>query len=206
MDHMITTYSGFRFDPLAPDPELIRIGDIAHALSLLCRGNGHVQRFWSVAQHCICCAREAHARGLGDRMTLICLLHDSGECFLSDVPSPLKDSLAGYQEIESRLMDVIYVRFLGSKLTGEEHRMMKELDRAFLWYDLEYLLRDHQQTPAPVLMCPPDHVVRTFGEVEQEYLRIFYRHYGKLRGGQEAAGGTEAGGACRATGGDEVDP
>ena len=41
MGSYIKTYSGKRFEPMNPDPECIRIEDIAHALSLLCRGNGH---------------------------------------------------------------------------------------------------------------------------------------------------------------------
>ena len=70
MGEFITTYTGQHFEPTNPDPELIRIEDIAHALSMICRGNGHVKTFWSVGQHCICCAREAAARGLSKRMVL----------------------------------------------------------------------------------------------------------------------------------------
>lgn len=44
----ITTYTGKHFDPVNPDASLLCIEDIAHALSLLCRGNGHVQTFFSV--------------------------------------------------------------------------------------------------------------------------------------------------------------
>lgn len=86
MSEYITTYTGQHFEPTNPDPELIRIEDIAHALSMICRGNGHVKTFWSVGQHCICCAREAAARGLSNRMVLACLLHDASECYMSDVP------------------------------------------------------------------------------------------------------------------------
>ena len=82
MSEYITTYTGKHFEPTNPDPELIRIEDIAHALSMLCRGNGHVKTFWSVGQHCICCAREAAARGLSNRMVLVCLLHDASECYM----------------------------------------------------------------------------------------------------------------------------
>ena len=41
----ITTYSGEAFDPAQPDSQKIHIADIAHALSLLCRANGHFKRF-----------------------------------------------------------------------------------------------------------------------------------------------------------------
>ena len=45
----ITTYTGKLFDPTNPNIDGIDIVDIAHALSLLCRGNGHVKHFYSVA-------------------------------------------------------------------------------------------------------------------------------------------------------------
>ena len=52
----ITTYTRKHFDPVHPDPERICIQDIAHALPLICRGNGHVSTFWSVR-----CASSAEA-------------------------------------------------------------------------------------------------------------------------------------------------
>ena len=58
MSDCITTYTGRHFDPLHPEEALICIEDIAHALSLICRGNGHVKSFFSVGQHCILCARD----------------------------------------------------------------------------------------------------------------------------------------------------
>ena len=54
MSEYITTYTGQHFEPTNPNPELIRIEDIAHALSMICRGNGHVKTFWSEGQHFIC--------------------------------------------------------------------------------------------------------------------------------------------------------
>ena len=41
----IRTYTKREFYPLAPDQEQIDIRDIAHALSLLCRANGHFPHF-----------------------------------------------------------------------------------------------------------------------------------------------------------------
>lgn len=46
MSNCITTYTGKHFDPTQPEKERICIDDIAHALSLLCRGNGHVKTFF----------------------------------------------------------------------------------------------------------------------------------------------------------------
>ena len=103
----ITTYTRKHFDPVHPDPELICIEDIAHALSMICRGNGHVSTFWSVGEHCILCAKEAVARGYGQRLILAALLHDASECYMSDVPRSLKQLMNVYREQEDHLLDVL---------------------------------------------------------------------------------------------------
>ena len=109
MSDCITTYSGSHFDPLHPEEALICIEDIAHALSLICRGNGHVKSCFSVGQHCILCAREAAARSYSSRLSLAALLHDASECFMSDVPRPFKKSLMDYLKQEAFVGEDLYV-------------------------------------------------------------------------------------------------
>lgn len=46
MSDYITTYTGKHIDPVHPISDLICIEDIAHALSLICRGNGQVKTFF----------------------------------------------------------------------------------------------------------------------------------------------------------------
>jgi hypothetical protein len=53
MNGKFTTYSGIEFSPGFLQIENIDIKDIAHALSRICRFNGHIKKFYSVAQHCI---------------------------------------------------------------------------------------------------------------------------------------------------------
>ena len=154
MSEYITTYTGKYFNPTQPNPDLISIQDIAHALSLICKGNGHVQTFWSVGQHCICCAKEAAARGLSDRMVLACLLHDASECYMSDVPTPFKKELPEYQA------------------------QLNEIDHAMLLYDLENLLGEVQYGEIPDLHIDLDYTVRSFTEVEDEYLMLFAKYSG----------------------------
>ena len=173
MPDCITTYTGIHFDPLAPTPEGLEIRDIAHALSLLCRGNGHVQTFFSVGQHCIHCALEAQARGMSRRVVLACLLHDASEAYLSDVPRPFKKSLPAYQQLENRLLAVIYQTYLGSELTDEEAAQVKQIDDDMLWYDLTTLLRDPPARPAPAMSTAFSYEVRPFAQVEQHYLALY---------------------------------
>lgn len=53
----IATFTGGVFFPLAPRVEDVRISDIAHALSMLCRFAGHTRGFYSVAQHSVLVSR-----------------------------------------------------------------------------------------------------------------------------------------------------
>lgn len=112
----ITTYSKRHVTPLDPDPEDISVRDIAHALSLMVRANGHFPEFYSVGQHCIHCALEAQAEGMPDRLVLACLLHDAGEAYLADITRPVKQHLPKYRETEQKLLDAVYRRFLEARL------------------------------------------------------------------------------------------
>ena len=174
MSDYITTYTGKHIDPVHPISDLICIEDIAHALSLICRGNGQVKTFFSVGQHCINCAREALARGYSNRIAFACLLHDASECYLSDVPRPFKKTLTGYKEQEENLLKLIYQKYLGNLLTSEEEKKLIEIDDDMLWFDLTYLLNEKQTKQQPEVRITIDYKVRTFEEIENEYLELFH--------------------------------
>ena len=138
----ITTVTGKHFDPVCPDPEQIDVFDIAHALSMICRVNGHVRCFYSVAQHSIACAKEAEARGWSREIVLGCLFHDGSEAYLSDVTRPVKAELPYYLEVEERLQNMIWERFIGRPLTVEERRAVFEIDDAMLSMEFHQLMPD----------------------------------------------------------------
>lgn len=169
----ITTYSGHKIDPLEPNMESIDIRDIAHALSLTCRGNGHVKSFFSVGQHCVMCAKEAVARGYSKRVILGCLLHDASEAYMSDVPRPFKVVLKEYVEAEDKLIDLIYTKYLGSTLNAEEKALVSEVDDAVLYYDMLELFGIQMEVEEPKLAIEADYSIRAFEDVENEYLHIF---------------------------------
>lgn len=100
------TYSGRRFYPLDPRSAEVDREDIAHALSLLCRYGGHVDRFYSVAEHCV-----LMSQAVAPEHALAALLHDATEAYVCDVPRPLKRQLVGYGDIEERVWGVIAIRF-----------------------------------------------------------------------------------------------
>ena len=114
----MTTYSGRKFDPMQMTPGDVYIEDIAHALSLLCRGGGQLNYFYSVGQHSLNCAAEAKTRGWSERQQLARLLHDASEAYISDIIRPVKIYLSNYLEIESKIMGTILKHFGLDDLTA----------------------------------------------------------------------------------------
>ncbi len=108
--------------------------DIAHALSLMCRGGGHISHFFSVAQHCINCAMEAYARGYSRRVQLGALLHDGSEAYMSDIIRPVKSVLPDYKRLEEKIEAVVYEAFSLS-LSDEERALVREIDNIMLHHE-----------------------------------------------------------------------
>ena len=169
----IITYSKRKFSPLHTRNEDIEILDIAHALSLMCRANGHIRHFFSVAQHCLNCAREAGERGYSKEIQLACLLHDASEAYLSDITRPVKRSLSQYSEIEEVLQDCIYQRFGLSELDGEDFAAVKEIDDAMLYYELLELMDEEIFEERPDAVSCPDLEQRDFGVVERGFMEKY---------------------------------
>ncbi len=171
----ITTYTEKHFDPLNPDVSQVDIRDIAHALSLTCRGNGHVKTFFSVGQHCINCALEAEQRGFTPKVVLACLIHDASEAYMSDVPRPFKQHLPEYEKLEDTILELIYEKFLGESLNEEEKKLLKQIDNDLLYYDLKELLNELTEGEAPKLHITLNYQVQPFEQVESTYLDLFGR-------------------------------
>lgn len=172
MNDFIYTYSKIKFYPINPRVEDIDVYDIAHALSLMTRANGHCKYFYSVAQHSINCYREAVARNYSKRIQLGCLLHDASEVYLSDIIRAVKKNLNEYKIIEKNLQDTIYKKFIEEDLTQEELEKICEIDDCLLYYEfidlMDIKLKDHE----PEKFFDFDLRKRDFEEVEKEFISI----------------------------------
>ena len=126
----MNTYTGKQFDPMKMTEEDVSLRDIAHALSLLCRGGGQVTYFYSVGQHSVNCAREARARGWSDRLVLACLLHDASEAYLSDIIRPVKEHLQGYRQIDNEILSNEMPAMLNGRMPIEKVKIYSEPDLA----------------------------------------------------------------------------
>jgi hypothetical protein len=144
------TYTGVRFYPMDPRPEELDIRDIAHALSLICRYGGHVDRFYSVAEHCVLMSQyvpEEHA--------LWALLHDASEAYVGDMVRPLKRQLPEYEAAEGRVIAAIVERFglpsttMPAEVKDADNRILLT-ERAILMPATRYPWNIEHLAPLPV--------------------------------------------------------
>jgi hypothetical protein len=105
------TYTGIAFYPLAPRAEEIHALDIAHGISMQCRYNGHVSRFYSVAEHCVLIAEYLLDIGASKQIALWGLLHDGTESYVGDMVRPLKKHMPDFSAAEDVVMGAIRERF-----------------------------------------------------------------------------------------------
>lgn len=136
MTPTILTHSGLTFNLLEPDPYLIEIEDIAHALSHICRFTGHTRVFYSVAEHSV-----RASQCVPPEFAMEALLHDAAEAYIGDVSSPLKAQLHEYRNIEFKLEQAIRQRF---GLPAKHAPCVKQADLIMLATEKRDLMPAHQ--------------------------------------------------------------
>lgn len=103
---------GVVFDIFRPDYNKINLNDIARGLSNICRFNGQVDSFYSVAEHSVNVAKLLGKFGHNKDVMLAGLFHDAAEAYCGDVITPLKKHLGKrYSSIESKIQDAISKKF-----------------------------------------------------------------------------------------------
>lgn len=167
----IITGNGNVVHLLEPRKEQIHLVDISLSLSKICRYSGGTIQFYSVAQHSLnCCkiAREMYDIKIG----IYLLLHDSAEAYISDVPTPVRKLVPGFDEIERNLLTAIYHHFCLEKPTGNYLNKVQEIDSRILANEIPVLV--------PKLKCiipencEPyemnlDFMERKFDDVKEEF-------------------------------------
>jgi hypothetical protein len=141
----IRTFTGKKFWPLNPREEDVCIEDIAHALALRNRFSGHTRLPYSVAEHSALMVDKLATWNYEKNVLRWALLHDATEAYLPDIPTPIKPLIAGFVEIESRLMKVIASKF---GLEGEMPSIVKDVDQQICKAEMRDLFA------GDVLQCP----------------------------------------------------
>lgn len=136
----IITHTGGHVDPFNAKPSDILLDDIAHALGNICRFTGHVQKFYSVAQHSVHVAERVRRHGVMPAMHA--LFHDAHEAYLNDLSAPVKrnGAMYGYKTACNVLQMVIH-EALGLPEPGEQTRdAIKEADLDLMLLEGEQLV------------------------------------------------------------------
>jgi len=145
----IATFSGVKWFITNPHPDDVRIEDIAHALSLICRYGGQCREFYSVAQHSLIVASEVKKNSSSHSLILHGLLHDAAEAYLGDMVRPLKATMPRYKLIEHVTEGVIAAALDLPPLTLEQRAIIKHFDNVALMTERRDLVNHcgHDWTP-----------------------------------------------------------
>jgi len=114
-DGYIRTVDKIKFFPYNRKLNQYRINDIATGLSNICRYNGQLDEFYSVAEHSVYVMQWVKKNHLiaNKNLLLMALLHDAPEAYLGDVPRPYKHSRAWrhYVKLENKICRDIFDYF-----------------------------------------------------------------------------------------------
>ena len=175
----ISTYYNHIFDPTAPTADDLCMEDIAHALARICRANGHLREFYSVARHSLHAAYEAKERGFDVRVQLLALLHDSAESYIGDMTRPLRRRFPDFGEVERRLQTLLFSKLAVPDFTEAERRAVKAIDDALLYHEFLAFHGIRLVDTPPKLLLPvrPD---KSPDETEAEFLARYRALHEKL--------------------------
>jgi len=93
MSDWMMTRSGRRVWPFHMVLSDVNIEDIAHSLSLQCRFNGHCNRFYSVAEHCVHVSAALWSAWDNTLWAKQGLIHDAHEAYTGDLIRPIKERM-----------------------------------------------------------------------------------------------------------------
>lgn len=136
---------------LRPDPDVVDIPTIAHALAHICRFTGHVARFYSVAEHSV------RASYISDE-PLNALMHDAAEALVADIATPLKrllgEAYSKPEMIAEKLIETKYgVNCSTPAVKSADRQMLATEKRDLLphetrqWKMLELVTPLHRRIP-----------------------------------------------------------
>lgn len=175
-------YSGAQFWPLDVQTQDFDIRDIAHSLSLQCRYNGHVDKFYSVAEHSVLvsyCVPEEYK--------LWALLHDAAEAYTGDMVRPLKRSMLDFQLAEDRILYKLAERFnlphTTDLVTIQDPipAVVKEVDNRILLNERHALMKKAQVPWGIEHLEPLPIGIHSWSpeEAERMFLRVFEKYGGR---------------------------
>ncbi len=81
-----------------------------------------------------------------------------------------------YINMEDHLLNLIYIKFLGSPLTPTEAQLVKQIDSDMLYFDMSILLNETSDSPAPSMKSSFSYEVLPFETVETRFLELYTKY------------------------------
>lgn len=167
MQDFIRLHSGGKFHFLKPRPSEVRIDDIVHALSHICRFTGMTRTHYSVGMHS-CLVSDI----LPNELKLCGLLHDASESFCNDLSSPIKAVLPQYTEIEDRIQKVIARKY---RLPYPFPSQVKAADMTLLVTEIRDLIPKGEWRSYPYRPLEQRIVPWSIEQTRREFMKRFRR-------------------------------
>lgn len=112
MKGCVMTRSGKILNVLNPDPDIIDINHIVHALTFHCnRWLGLCEGFYPVVVHLVKAFSRGETITTCPREQMCLLMHDAAEAYMCDIPSYVKEALGSYKVVEDIMMKAIAKKF-----------------------------------------------------------------------------------------------
>jgi 5'-deoxynucleotidase YfbR-like HD superfamily hydrolase len=117
--------------------------------------------------------------GYTARIALIALLHDAGEAYLSDIPSPIKKFIPELSTIEDNILRTIFNSFKIEYPSEAEWEIVKEIDTAILSAEGVHLTHnvenwtERYNSEKSLLFNKEDFEYRDRLEVRKEFIKHF---------------------------------
>lgn len=168
-DGKFNTATGRVIDLQLPTVDMIHIEDIARSLSHICRFGGHVNRFYSVAEHSLLVTALAPKE-----LKPYALLHDAAEAYLGDVIKPLKNLIGSPYDMLEGLFTQRIAEVYG--LDPEGFVLVKPFDLQALEVEHELLQRNNDLPMQELKRC--GYIQRYFmtPEAAEVRMRIAFDH------------------------------
>ncbi|MEC5321322.1 HD family hydrolase [Brenneria populi subsp. brevivirga] len=165
----ISTYTGRHFNYTDPNLDSICLLDIAHSLSQINRFCGHTNWPYSVAQHSV-----GASYIVPQEFALEALMHDAHEAYVNDMMSPLKHMLPDYKSVETRIEQMVRLKFDLPLQTSPE---VKHADLVMLATEKEALLHANSgEWPLLNGIEPSNHIIVPISptEAKQQFISRFH--------------------------------
>ena len=132
--------SGRQFFPLDPRPGDFDANDLANGMALDCRyaGQGRVDRYYSVAEHCFHVAAYARRWQPDPEAAFVGLLHDAPEAMINDLTRATKKVVGeAYTRLEDSIASVIWKKYDLEKAVAKYFAAVKVCDRRIVPLEIE---------------------------------------------------------------------